>query len=127
MEIFRALSLGPEAPSAAREAACFLEGTVDHDLADAASMVVSELVTNSVRHSGMRPGDPILLRLLATTDSVRVEVMDDGRGFHPRVRRPSIDAEAGWGLYLVERLAHQWGVLNDGRVVWAELHSIPVG
>jgi anti-sigma regulatory factor (Ser/Thr protein kinase) len=123
MEVFRALSLGPEAPSAAREAACVLVGQVGQDLVDAAAMVVSELVTNSVRHSGMRPGAPILVRLVATDHSVRVEVTDDGRGFRPRVSRPSIDAEGGWGLYLVERLAHQWGVLQDGRVVWAELQA----
>ncbi len=56
-------------------------------------------------------------------DVVRVEVIDEGRGFRPSVREPRADAEGGWGLYLVDQLADRWGVRDDGRVVWAELES----
>ena len=98
-------------------------GVVREDLVDAAAIVVSELVTNSVRHSGGQPGDPILLRLSAPGRGVRVEVVDDGRGFRPSVHQPPADAESGWGLFLVDQLAKRWGISDGGRVVWAELEG----
>jgi anti-sigma regulatory factor (Ser/Thr protein kinase) len=98
-----------------------LTGVIPEELVDAISIVVSELVTNSVRHSGGQPGDPIMLRLRAEEEGARVEVVDEGRGFRPYVHRPPTDAESGWGLFLVEQLANRWGISDGGRVVWAEL------
>lgn len=121
MEVSRRLGLGPEAPSQAREATGLLTGVVPDELVDAISVVVSELVTNSVRHSGGAFGDPILLRLSAPGQGVRIEVVDEGCGFRPYVHRPPADAESGWGLFLVEQLANRWGISDGGRVVWAEL------
>ena len=121
MEVSRRLGLGPEAPSQAREVTGLLTGVIPEDLVDAISIVVSELVTNSVRHSGGEPGDPILLRLSAEEQGARVEVVDEGCGFRPYVHRPPEDAENGWGLFLVEQLANRWGISDGGRVVWAEL------
>ncbi len=123
MEVSRRLGLSTAAPAIARDAVWVLEPIVPRHLAHTAALVVSELVTNSVRHSGMQPGDPILIRISANRDVVRVEVIDEGRGFRPSVREPRADAEGGWGLYLVDQLADRWGVRDDGRVVWAELES----
>jgi hypothetical protein len=50
-----------------------------------------------------------------------VQVDDDGPGFTPPAAPPPEDADAGWGLFLVEQLADSWGVGEDGRGVWFEI------
>jgi anti-sigma regulatory factor (Ser/Thr protein kinase) len=54
---------------------------------------------------------------------VLTEVTDEGPGFDPAQTGPSGEKDSGWGLFLVERLAHRWGVVQDGGAtkVWFEL------
>ena len=54
-------------------------------------------------------------------ENVRVEVHDDGPGFEPPATPPPEDADAGWGLFLVEQLADAWGVGDGGKGVWFEI------
>ena len=81
--------------------------------------VVSELVTNAVRHG---KGDTIRLRLGIDVDgSVTGEVENDGRG---RVEPRPIDTAttSGMGLHIVAALAERWSVdLNDSTLVAFEL------
>jgi anti-sigma regulatory factor (Ser/Thr protein kinase) len=94
-------------------------------LADEAQLLVSELVTNSVRHAGLGPDDLIRLTADWSGTRLRVHVRDrPGRtaGVSGTVRPPA-GAESGWGLYLVERLASRWGTSVDG--YWFELHTSP--
>ena len=81
-------------------------------------LMVSELATNAVRHSGAR-FDVTVERLSDTT--VRVEVRDFGSGT-PRVLSRGIDANSGRGLQIVELLADSWGVANRpgavGKSTW---------
>jgi anti-sigma regulatory factor (Ser/Thr protein kinase) len=86
-------------------------------------LLVSEVVTNAVRHAGMDPDDTILLEIAdGAGGSVRVEVSDSGSGFIPKQRDPDLERPGGWGLYLVEELADRWGVETGGRtLVWFEL------
>ena len=51
-------------------------------------LLVSELVTNSVRHANLAPGERVELRVTVRPGSVRVEVEDPGPGFTPTPRRP---------------------------------------
>lgn len=101
-------------------------GVAGSEVEDAA-LVVSELVTNAVRH-GRVPGRLVELRLVYDLEkSVTVEVSDTGDG------RPSPDAappaavpasaESGRGLPLVAALAAEWGVRDRvvGKTVWARL------
>lgn len=83
-------------------------------------LLVSELVTNAVRHGGH--DEPVEVH--ATWNSVmRVEVTDHGEGFTPHPRTGAIDDAGGFGLFLVGRLADQWGVeTNDATCVWFVLH-----
>ena len=90
---------------------------------DDVALVVSELVSNSVRHSGsFQPPRGIGVRVSVGAGNIRVEVADGGPGF-------SVDAPRGegMGLAIVEKLADRWGMANGHQkfVVWAELSLNP--
>jgi anti-sigma regulatory factor (Ser/Thr protein kinase) len=63
----------------------------------------------------------ILLIVNFSDNAVRVEVKDNGPGFDPPATPPPDDADAGWGLFLVEQLADAWGVGEGGKGVWFEI------
>ncbi|MFJ4923444.1 ATP-binding protein [Streptomyces sp. NPDC088725] len=89
-------------------------------LVDSATLTVSELVANSTQHSGSR-----LIRVgihLPMPDRVRIAVSDKSRAV-PAVREAQNDEENGRGLWIVEEIAHQWGIDRRrwGKVVWAVL------
>jgi anti-sigma regulatory factor (Ser/Thr protein kinase) len=86
-------------------------------------LVISELVTNSVRHAGLDASDPVQLSVNVDGDTVRVAVRDMGPGFKPPPAPDDPGHVGGWGLVLVEQLADRWGVESDGdaNVVWCEL------
>ena len=81
-------------------------------------LLVSELVTNAVRHAS---SDRFEVRLDVGPDRLRLEVRDEGAGFEPEIA-PSDDGTGGYGLFIVDRLASRWGVERDpGGVIWLEL------
>jgi anti-sigma regulatory factor (Ser/Thr protein kinase) len=96
-------------------------------LANNAQLAVSELVTNSVRHAGLAPGDRIRVTVDWSGARLKVHVREGRRGVGPAVVsgsiRPAPGAESGWGLYLVDRVASRWGTTTDG--YWFELHQDP--
>ncbi|MER6536756.1 ATP-binding protein [Streptomyces sp. 900105755] len=92
-------------------------------LADLAALLVSELVTNSLRHAtgpiGVRLVRP---RLPGPGDTLRVEVSDPLPD-PPRERAAGPDDESGRGLQLVAGSARSWGTHpgDNGKTVWFEL------
>ena len=111
---------GPTAPARARTALRSLDRTLG-ELGSDADLVVSELVTNSVIHAH---ADHIELQATADDDRVRIEVSDPGPGFDRRTaqREPSPTGEGGYGLNIVDGLAHRWGVRRNGNPrVWLEI------
>ena len=114
------LAGGPDAACVARRAVGRLRHELDAATLDDIRLLVTELVTNSVRHAEAGAVD---LRVHVTDPRVRLEVSEQGPGFEPEQRSPGQDPEGGWGLYLVDRLADRWGVSNADGVnrVWAEL------
>ena len=113
------LAPGPDAPRAAREFALGVLGRWRlADLAAPVELVVSELVTNAVRHAGTS----MTLRLTRVPQGVLVEV-DDAGGGRPHVVAPLRRSAGGHGLAIVERLADAWGheERGDGKTVWARL------
>jgi anti-sigma regulatory factor (Ser/Thr protein kinase) len=82
------------------------------------ALVVTELVTNSVKHAGAAPE----LTLDWDGRVLRVEVYDEGEG-RPVLRDPDVTSTSGRGLALVDAVADRWGVEDrrPGKVVWAEL------
>jgi anti-sigma regulatory factor (Ser/Thr protein kinase) len=118
------------APSVARHVVRGLAAVLDESVVETTELLVSELVTNSLRHG--RSPQPIELHLQVNPDgSLRAEVVDLGEGFAgppEGVRFPGQVATSGWGLYLVERIAHRWGVIEDGpTTVWFEVEPRPTG
>ena len=85
-------------------------------------LLISELVTNAVRHADLDAGDAIVLVIDVADQMLRVEVHDPGGGFVPSTPSPDPARPSGWGLYLVAELADRWGVDSDERTrVWFEL------
>jgi anti-sigma regulatory factor (Ser/Thr protein kinase) len=109
----------PLAPAAARRAVEALSGTVADDVIPDVKLLVSELITNSVKYGGDGA-----LRLQIETEGprkLRLEVIDQGVGFVPVARdRPATDV-GGWGLHLVQTLSNRWGVHEGSTHVWFEI------
>ena len=116
------LSPGPHAPAEARRSLGARLGRVDQDLLDKLQLLVSELISNSVRHATLGEDDLIRLAVWHRDSVIRVEVTDPGGGFTPRAPDPDPHDPSGWGLYLVDRLADRWGVTSNGETrVWFEV------
>jgi serine/threonine-protein kinase RsbW len=117
------IPMSSEAPFRARTAvAGWLRELAAAEVRADACLLVSELVTNSVRHSGMPPGAPVHVGAAMVDGRVRVRVADDGETGTVRRRRP--DRGGGFGLDLLDRLATRWGVEGaPGTGVWFELAS----
>ncbi|MBU7598941.1 ATP-binding protein [Streptomyces sp. P38-E01] len=88
------------------------------DLVDDLALVLSELVSNAILHSG---GQSIVVELVRRDGYIRVGVFD-GTEKRPCLRPPASDSENGRGLYLVEWIARDrgggWGVSPDGMTTW---------
>jgi anti-sigma regulatory factor (Ser/Thr protein kinase) len=109
------------APAAARGALEQIAHAVAAERMRDVRLLVSELVTNAVRHA---EGAAVRLIVSVVGGVLRVEVHDPGRGFE--VRPPPDDPlrASGWGLVLVEELADRWGVDRTPRTrVWFEMDS----
>lgn len=118
------LDARPEAVRRARRAVEQLADRLPETLLDDLRLMVSELVTNCLRHGRLRPGDRIEVSIRSTANRVRVEVVNPGSGFRPPGSDPSLYQTSGWGLFLVSRLADRWGVEADGGTrVWLEVDS----
>jgi serine/threonine-protein kinase RsbW len=89
-------------------------------LEETAVLLVSELVTNAVRHT--RGSDAITLELQAAGTWLRIEVADADPRW-PQPRTPAEFDGSGFGLLLVDAMAGKWGVRETalGKAVWAEL------
>src|SRR5215208_7978114 len=118
----RTLDAVPAAVSEARSwAAGVTHGLLDRDQAQSLRLIVSELVTNALRHG--TEGERIDLAVTPKPEFLCVQVTDDGPGLAPRPRALESEEEGGFGLFFVEQLARRWGVTRENRRtrVWFEL------
>ncbi len=111
-----------EAAGKARDALEQLEGELEHEVLEDMRLLVTELVTNSVRHADAAPEAHVRLEVSMGADSVLVVVEDGGSGFAPAARTLDSPEDSGWGLHFVERMSSRWGVNANGHTrVWLEL------
>ncbi|MFK0159151.1 ATP-binding protein [Streptomyces sp. NPDC090493] len=87
------------------------------DLIETAELLLTELVTNALRHG---KGPDVGVRVFFRDDRCVIEV-NDGSPTRPELRHAAPDDEGGRGLLLVESLAEEWGVSRDGTTTWCTL------
>src|SRR5919108_2108826 len=111
---------GPEAAARARRELSRLRADLDPPLAETLRLLVTELVSNAVRHAA---AETVSLKVLVGRGTVLTEVQDMGPGFDPARAGVPRANQTGWGLFLVQRLADSWGVAHDTAAtkVWFEL------
>jgi anti-sigma regulatory factor (Ser/Thr protein kinase) len=117
----------PGAAARAREAIDGFSDRVPERRMRDVRLLVSELVTNAVRHAGLRAGDRIRVLARLSDAVLHVEVHDPGSGFELRPADPDPSRSSGWGLYLVAELADRWGMdrAGAGTRIWFELAAEP--
>ncbi len=116
--------LAPEAasvPEARRLAAEFAAERLSDSQCSKLGVAITEVVANSVRHSGSK--EDIRMALTTKPDHLCVRVTDGGAGLVPKPGAMGSDPGAGYGLFLVEQLTRRWGMTREeGRTrVWFEI------
>jgi anti-sigma regulatory factor (Ser/Thr protein kinase) len=116
---------GVDAPWLARRAIASDDAPLPRSVQDDLSLLVTELVTNAVRHGGAATERPVKVTFRQRADRVRVEVVDPGTDFEPPSQPTAGDSSGGWGLFLVDRIAEHWGVrpAPTGTCVWFEMQA----
>nr|WP_308380031.1 SpoIIE family protein phosphatase [Streptomyces sp. ISL-43] len=87
------------------------------ELAFGTELVLSELVTNAIRHGSA----PVRVRLLNDDRLLTCEV-SDGSSTSPHLRYAATTDEGGRGLFLVAQISRRWGTryTSDGKIIWSE-------
>jgi hypothetical protein len=89
---------------------------------DKATLLMSEVVTNAIRHV---PGRTILITMTVMDGYLRAEVHDESTSLPIR---HAVGERGGWGLQLLDLLSDQWGVQKhpgEGKTVWFEVRDAP--
>ena len=116
---------GPEGASCARRAMAraAVLWRLDREITETALLLVSELVTNAIRHGS----PPVRLSLRLERDRLRVEVADSSPAL-PEFGQSGPDQTGGRGLRIVQLLAARWGASASprrlGKTVWFELSGL---
>lgn len=123
----------PHAPSSvaiARKRLCTdLQASGLHgEIVDDANVIVSELVSNALRHARPLPSGHVQVAWHRAGDGVELSVSDGGAMTEPRRGRPALSSLGGRGLGIVEALSDRWGVRHeDGHTtVWAIVRTATV-
>jgi anti-sigma regulatory factor (Ser/Thr protein kinase) len=106
--------MGEAAPFAARRVVEAASPFVNPGVLEELRLLISELVTNSVRHARVETGNNswVEVRLNTNGDRIQAEVTDPGPGLDPPANRES--NERTHGLYLLDKIASSWKVFHDG-------------
>ena len=118
----RTLSALPTAVAEARRwVGGVADGLLEGEQAESLRLVISEVVTNALRHGAS--GHRIDVAVTPRPEFLCVQVTDDGPGLAPRPGALETDREGGFGLFFVEQLTRRWGVTRENRRtrVWFEL------
>jgi anti-sigma regulatory factor (Ser/Thr protein kinase) len=117
------LDPAPASVPKARRLACEVaESYLDEAQLHSFELVVTEVVSNAVRHGG-KLDEPIRLAVTPKDGYMCVQVTDAGPGLVPKPGALEADDDGGFGLFIVEQLTRRWGVTreNNRTRVWFEL------
>jgi anti-sigma regulatory factor (Ser/Thr protein kinase) len=124
------MSIAPDLAASGAARAALTEWAAGHvppQVIEDLRLLVSELVTNSLRHAELGTGDDVRVGASLNNGSLRLEVENPGMAGDVGARLPDPDGAGGYGLQLVAALAEHWGVVRDGTTrVWAEIGSHPM-
>ncbi len=116
------LDAAPESVGEARERlSAIAEHVVEDSRLPDLMLVISEVVSNAVRHGSLE-GEPVLLAVPPKEGYLCVQVTDSGAGLAPRPRATAPDEDGGFGFFLIEQLTKRWGFTreNSRTRVWFE-------
>lgn len=113
----------PAAVSAARRALLGCNGELPRSIRDDVLLLVTELVSNAVRHGKPGADRAVRVELRRRKRMVRVAVFDRGGGFTAEAPHAAQDKSGGWGLLLVDQIADRWAVTPtaSGTCAWFEI------
>jgi anti-sigma regulatory factor (Ser/Thr protein kinase) len=116
------LSGGVDAPLEARRALLAGDNSIPAAIREDILLLTTELVTNAVRHGGVGPEQSLNTEVRWWPGRVRVDVTDPSPASDFGARSQE-SGEGGWGLYLVDQIAHRWGIKRTpfSTKVWFEL------
>jgi anti-sigma regulatory factor (Ser/Thr protein kinase) len=89
-----------------------------------AGLVLSELISNALRHASPLPGSVVKVSWMLSDECIEVAVSDGGGATVPMINQPAANALGGRGLGIVDRLSLRWGVYtgqDEETTVWAAL------
>ncbi|MDQ1619047.1 MAG: hypothetical protein QOE19_1616 [Actinomycetota bacterium] len=94
-----------------------------------AMLVLSELVSNAVKHAAPLPGGAVRVRWAIRADVLHIEITDGGSTTRPNAVVAAVSALGGRGLDIVRSVCRQWGVTeaDDSVTVWADVPRSPRG
>jgi anti-sigma regulatory factor (Ser/Thr protein kinase) len=109
------------AARAARRSLLALADYLPSETIDDLKLLVSELVSNSVKHAASREDERITVDAEPVEHCLHVEVTNAGAAELTNKITPRAQ-ESGWGLFIVTKVASRWGVTTDGSTsVWFEI------
>jgi anti-sigma regulatory factor (Ser/Thr protein kinase) len=116
---------GATAPAAARELLSGLlqDSTPEQQMHDVL-LLVTELVTNAVRHAQVDETAAVEVGVVTTPSVLRVAVTDPGGYDTPHLQELNPEIPGGMGLFLVDEISDRWGIERRGagaNRVWFEL------
>ena len=90
---------------------------------DDAMLVMSELVSNAVKHAAPLPSGKIIVRGWVQADVLHIEITDGGASTRPHATTAALSSLGGRGLDIVRTVSSQWGVTEapESVTVWAEV------
>jgi serine/threonine-protein kinase RsbW len=99
---------------------------VPHEVRQDAMLVISELVSNAVKHAAPLPGGDVRASCSIDEDCLRIEITDGGAVTRPNPAVATVFALGGRGLDIVRTICREWGVIRDDHsvTVWADVPRV---
>jgi two-component sensor histidine kinase len=122
-ELVFELPASATAGAAARRALIAGNGTLPSSVRDHVLLLVTELVSNAVRHAAAGADRPVGVELRRRARTVRVAVFDEDTGLPAGAPHLKPDRTGSWGLFLVDRIADRWAITPtaSGTCTWFEI------